>query len=64
MKQPIKHIGSFDHKLADLASEYENLALADEEVGAFILDNGKYRHATYFFVQATCFRRRKIWKTA
>ncbi|GAX45559.1 hypothetical protein NIES4075_65800 [Tolypothrix sp. NIES-4075] len=52
MNKPIKHIGNFEHKVNDVASEYENLALADEEAGVFLLSNGKYPHAAYFFVQA------------
>ncbi len=45
-------IGRLDYDVINVADEYQRLAMADEEVGRFLLANQKYRHAVYCFVQA------------
>lgn len=52
METRSKFIGTLRHNLPDIALEYSNLAVEDEQVGQLLMVNGKYRHAIYFFVQA------------
>ena len=52
MNNPSRFIGKLNHNIQNVADEYHQLALEDEEVGRFLLASRRYRHAVYFFVQA------------
>jgi len=52
VKKPTRFIGKLNYDIQNIADEYHQLAIEDEEVGRFLLANRKYRHSVYLFVQS------------
>jgi HEPN domain-containing protein len=47
-----KFIGQLRYNLSDIPGEYRTLAMHDERIAGILLNQGEYRHATYFLVQS------------
>lgn len=47
-----KFIGRLRYNITDAPGEYRTLAMHDERIAGILLNQGEFRHATYFLVQS------------